>query len=134
MAVKATKKPVKAVKKAVKAKSKVKKEKAPPKPKVTAKQIYEIVSETLQHNSSGEFDLPSILVRYLDKSDPRSKLGLHREYYVPVGKSAPFHLPDTPQAEMIFKNQASQILQAMLGEGVPVREKRFDPPFCKEHK
>jgi hypothetical protein len=130
MAVKAVKKVVKAVKpKKGKAKpKKVKKQK----PKITGKQIYEIVAETLQHNSDGEFDLPSVMVRYLDRSHPRHRLGLHREYYIPA-RDIKYYPPSSEFANTIFHNQASMILPAIVGEGYPITEKEYDPPFCSKH-
>lgn len=136
MAIRAVKKVVKAAKpkrgRPKGSKNKVKVERQP-KPKVTAKQIHEIIAETLQANSEGEFDVPSVMVRYLDKSHPKHKLGLHREYYLPAGANIPFYPPTSSRAMDLFRNQASMVLPALIGEGVTVREKEFDPPFCDEH-
>lgn len=120
-------KPVKAVKKAVKAKKAKKKENN----KITARQIYEIVAENLQANSDGEFDLPSVLVRYTDKSHPKYSLGLHREYFVSNSSSAKFYPSDTEKAEVLFHNQASVAMGA-FGEGIKVRYKKFQLPLCKD--
>lgn len=123
----------KAVKKFVKAAKPEKKKKVKPKPKITARQVYEIIAETLQANSEGEFDLPSMMTRYLDKSDPRSKLGLHREYYIPPG-NIPFYSNTSEKAMTLYRNQASTILPALAGEGIKLRIKKFDLPLCEEHR
>lgn len=119
---------VKAVKKAKKKKQSKKQKESH---RIKAKNVYEIIAETLQHNSDGEFDLPAFLVQYLDRSHPKFALGLHREFYVPINSVAHFYPKDTKKAEEIYHNQASIVMGA-FGEGIKVREKRFDLPLCSE--
>lgn len=119
--------------KKVNGKNKKKKVAKPLKPKITARQIYEIIAETLQANSDGEFDVPSMIVRYLDKSHPKAKYGLHREFYIPALRELRFYPNTSTQAMTVYHNQASQVLPA-FSEGVRVREVDLEPPTCSEHE
>lgn len=114
----------KAVKKIVKAKK--------VKPISKSKLVFNSIAETLQANSPGEFDLPSILTRYNEKSHPKHKLGLHREFYISSAINPKFHESDTMAAKTLFQNQASIIASAILGEGIPIKDKVFDLPLCKD--
>jgi hypothetical protein len=135
-------KPTKAVKAKTKAeadgkkKKKKIKEKVPPKPDpLRPSIIMRSIAETLQNCCiDGEFDLPSMLTRTLDKSDPKFRLGLHRETYIPVTTNVSFYDKGSERAMQIFDNQATVVSPALIGEGIPRREKEFNPPFCKEHK
>lgn len=93
--------------------------------------IFNTIAETLQANSDGEFDLPSDLVRYMDRKHTRFKYGLHREFYVPEGKVIPYYNRDDPKAMNLYRNHSSMIMSA-LGEGIKIREHNFDPPFCED--
>lgn len=140
MAVKKVK-PKKAVKAKTKAEAKGKerqkkiqeKPKAKPDP-LRPSIIMRSIAETLQNCAlDGEFDLPSILTRQLEKSHPDFSLGLHREYYIPVLSNPPFYPKTSDRAMQIFMNQATVVSPAIIGEGISRREKEFDPPLCKEH-
>lgn len=120
------KKPVKAIKS-----SKPIKAKKPPKPPSLRKIIYNSIAETLQANSEGEFDLPSILTRYNEKSHPKHKMGLHREFYIPVGTRVPFYPPTGERAFILFQNQAGIVLNA-FGEGILIKDKEFNLPLCED--
>lgn len=95
--------------------------------------IYKSVIETLEHNSlgGGEYDLPSILTRVLDHSDPRYKLGLHREYYIPITGTAPYNRVGEPGLRTMLSNQAGLVIPA-FSEGIKVK-KIDDPdlPLCE---
>lgn len=93
--------------------------------------ITNIIAETIQANSDGEFDLPSSLVRYIDKSHPRFKYGLHRESYVPAGKSVPYYSSDDPRGMQICRFFAG-VVSGALGEGIPVKNHKFSPPLCND--
>lgn len=133
-------KPKKAV---AKAKSKEKKPKGKAKVEVKPKKLdplrasifYRSIAETLQHIAfEGEFDLPTMLTRHLDKSHPDYPLGLHRAYYMPIATTARFYPKNSERALILFNNQASIILPAIMGEGIPLKLKEYDPPFCKKHR
>lgn len=109
------------------------KAKKPPKPLSLKRIIYNSIAETLQANSDGEFDLPSILTKYNEKSHPKYKLGLHREFYTPAESRIPFYSPNSEKAFTLFQNQASIILGA-FDEGIIVKDKKFKPPLCESCK
>lgn len=97
--------------------------------------IMQSIAETLQNVCiEGEFDLPSMLVRQLDKSHPDYNLGLHRKYYIPITTNVSYFDKTSEHAMQIFLNQATVISPALIGEGIPRREKEFDLPLCKDHE
>lgn len=130
-------KATKAVKviKATKAKKPKKKAEQKPKPIPIGRLVYNSIVDTLEHNvlAGGEFDLPTILTRYLDKSHPKYNLGLHREYYLPLTGNAHFYRKGDSALRSILETQAGIIIMA-IGEGIPVRKHEFDLPLCEEHK
>ena len=89
-----------------------------------------IASESLENNSNGEYNLPSILVRYTQ--GPKSALGLHREFYIPTSPLPKYYPADSEIARHIFDFQASEAISAVVGGGFPIREKRFDPLVCRD--
>jgi hypothetical protein len=97
--------------------------------------IYKSIIETLEHNSlgGGEYDLPSILTRVLDRSDPRYKLGLHREYYIPISGTAPYNRVGESGLRTMLSNQAGLVLPA-FGEGIKVKKVDPDLPLCEDCK
>lgn len=118
---------------------KEKKGKQEPKPKkldpLRASIFYRSIAETLQNTAfEGEFDLPTMLMRHLDKSHPDYSLGLHRAYYLPVATTPPFYPKNTSRGMMIFNNQSSLLLSAIMGEGIPLKLHEYDPPACKKHR
>lgn len=135
---KAKKKVVKAIPKKSKPRqaSQSKKEKQQPKPPnpLRSSIIVRSIAETLQNTTlgDGEFDLPSILMRTLDKNDPKYSLGLHREPYIPMVYNASFYGKTSERAMMIFMNQATVVAPAIIGEGIPRKLKELDPPLCKD--
>jgi hypothetical protein len=96
--------------------------------------IFKSIIETLEHNSlgGGEYDLPSILTRVTEKGDPRYKLGLHREYYIPINGRVPYHRVGEPGIRTMLGHQAGLTMPA-FGEGIKV-SKTDDPnlPLCRE--
>lgn len=97
--------------------------------------IVRSIAETLQNVCvDGEFDLPSILTRQLEKSHPDYHLGLHREYYIPITTNVSYYDKNSERAMQIFLNQAGLIAPALMSEGIPRREKELDSPFCREHR
>lgn len=123
-------KPVKAVKAVQKAAKKVKEKK--PKPPSLGRLVFDSIMDTLENTvlSDGEFDLPSILTRQLDKSHPDFKLGLHREYYIPT-YNPPYYLKGQSRIKDLFNNQATIILPAIMGEGIKLKKEELDYPMCK---
>lgn len=141
-AVKAVKRhPTKAVKRAsnkpIKAAKPVKATKSPEKKKrkpSLGHMIYNTMIETLEFNSlgGGDFNLPSILTRYLDKNDPRHQLGLHREYYIPIYGTAPFYRVGEERLRMMLGNQAGLVMPA-FSEGFEIKQiDDPDVPLCDD--
>lgn len=93
--------------------------------------LVQTIAETLQANSDGEFELPSVLMRYTDKSHPKYRLGLHREMYVPSTRVS-FYPPKDQRAKEIFKFQAAMVAEAIVSEGFPVKNKKFNLSFCED--
>jgi hypothetical protein len=111
-------------------KAKPKKKNKKKKKRNLSTEIARSISETLQLNSWGEFDLPSVLTRYTSPSDPRYHLGLHREVLIPE-RQMPIYEPNHFKAKQVFNNQASIVMRA-LDDEFPVREKEFDLILCEE--
>jgi hypothetical protein len=128
-AVKARPKKAKPVKAKAKKQPKIKPE---PKPKFSAALLIKLMAETLQNTSDGEFNLPSWLIRYTDKNHPKHHLGLHREYYIPVRKDLHFYGSDTDEAMRIYEFQAGVMLSAIFGEGITIKEHKYDIPLCRD--
>lgn len=96
---------------------------------INLNRMADIVAETLQGNSEGEYALPATLVRYTN--GPKAHLGLHREYYIPVLSKPEYLMNDTPSAWNIYRDQAAQIVQELVGNDFPINEGNFDLPLCK---
>lgn len=94
--------------------------------------LIEIVAETLQDKSEGEFKLPSTLVQYT--SGPKSSLGLHREHYMPLLGGTPYFLSDTREAWELYMHQAHQIISEIVSGGFPVDHHEYDLPLCDDCK
>lgn len=100
--------------------------------RLSSRDIVSIMADTLQNDSlGGEFDLPSVLRRYLDKSDPRSKWGLHREFYIPFNR-IPFHDANSEVARQIYEFQAFISSSALLTDGIPIKEQDIQMRMCKD--
>jgi hypothetical protein len=102
------------------------------KPPIKPNQITELIAETLQANSEGEYRLPSFLMRYT--SGPKTELGWHLEYYIPIITKAPYYAVDSPQAMDIFRNQAWQITNELMTNQFPIRDHNNTLPLCKDCK
>lgn len=122
---------VKKAKPVKKAKQKIKKASAPEKEKLPkARKLVGIVAGTLEANSDGEFDLPSMLTRYL--SGPKASIGLHREYYLPVVSRVPYYPSGSERAMMIYRRQAAEVINEIVTGGFAITSHEFDLPFCEE--
>lgn len=99
--------------------------------KLTARKIVEIVAETLQNNSAeGEYDLPSWLIKY--SSGPKAYLGLHREFYLPVGSTPKLYPANSAKAMDLFRYQAAAVVSGLLEGGFKFQETAQDFKLCEE--